>query len=244
MLSWNMVQRLRPEHFQVGTNDASRVLRVNNVINEPPLGTHHRISKGLGVLVRVPVQFGRTARGATTVEDFHGSLGPHDGNLRAGIGIIGIAAQVFAGHDIVSATVGLAGNDGDFGHGRFRVGKQQFGAVADNPAVFLRQTGQEPGHIDQGDERYTKSVTKADEPCGFGTSGNIETTGKDERIVGHNTNRLTVDTAKAGANVGGVVGHDFVPHGWIVLIEDRSDNIAHIVRGVRIVRNHTTNFGR
>jgi len=40
-------------------------------------------------------------------------------------------------HDIIGASIGLAGDDGDFRHSGFSIGVEQLGAVADNAAVLL-----------------------------------------------------------------------------------------------------------
>ncbi len=44
---------------------------------------------------------------------------------------------MLGGHHIVGTTIGLAGDDGDFGHSGLGVGIEQLGAVADDAAVLL-----------------------------------------------------------------------------------------------------------
>lgn len=83
------------------------------------------------------------------VQDFHRALRAHDGDLGGRPGIVDVAAQMFGGHDAIGAAIGFAGNDGDFGHGRFAVGVEQFRAVFDHAAIFLIRAGQEAGDVDQ-----------------------------------------------------------------------------------------------
>src|ERR1700693_6610078 len=64
----------------------------------------------------------------TFVNNVDGAFRAHDGDFRGGPGEIGVGADVFGGHDAIGAAVGFAGDDGDFWHGRFREGEEQFGA--------------------------------------------------------------------------------------------------------------------
>ena len=48
-----------------------------------------------------------------------------------------LTLEMLGSHHIVSATIGLAGDDGDLGHSGLSVGVQQLGAVADDTAVLL-----------------------------------------------------------------------------------------------------------
>ena len=51
---------------------------------------------------------------------------------------VSLTLEMLGSHHIVSATIGLAGDDGDLGHGGLSVGVQQLGAVADDSAVLLQ----------------------------------------------------------------------------------------------------------
>ena len=98
------------------------------------------------------------------MDDLYCSLGPHDGQLRGGPGQREVGAHRLGVHDHVGAPVSLAGDHLDAGHGRLTVGVEQLRPVPDDPPVFLVDAGQEPGHIDEGDQGNVKSVASANEP--------------------------------------------------------------------------------
>src|ERR1700737_3971122 len=55
----------------------------------------------------------------TFIDNVDGAFGAHYGNFGGGPGEIGVGADVLGGHDAIGATVGLAGDDGDFRHSGF-----------------------------------------------------------------------------------------------------------------------------
>ena len=135
--------------------------RVDDVVDVAPLGRHVRVGEALGVLVDQLGPAGDRIGGVlqlAAVEDLDRALRAHHRQLgrRPGEGEVG--ADRLGVHDHVGAAVGLAGDDLDAGHGGLAVGVEQLGAVADDAAVLLVDAGQEPGHVDEGDERDVERV--------------------------------------------------------------------------------------
>ena len=96
--------------------------------------------------------------------NLHGSLGPHHRNLCGGPGKVDIPAQMFGAHHVVGTAIGLAGDERHLGDSGLGIGVEQFGAVFDNAAIFLRGAGQKAGHIDKGDNRDVEGITEPDKP--------------------------------------------------------------------------------
>src|SRR5262249_15843460 len=112
------------------------------------------VGVGEGVLVLggfLPAQLVGVAGGGelAAVEDVDGAGGAHDGDLGGGPGEVEVTAEVLGAHDVVGAAVGLAGDDGDLGHGGLGVGVQQLGAAPDDPGPFLGHPGQESRDVDE-----------------------------------------------------------------------------------------------
>src|SRR3546814_2612032 len=59
---------------------------------------------------------------------------------------------MLGGHNVISATIGLARNDRDLWHCRLGKGEQQLGAMLDYAVMFLTNAGQEAGNINKGDD--------------------------------------------------------------------------------------------
>ncbi|MNL56683.1 hypothetical protein D3C87_1801930 [compost metagenome] len=74
---------------------------------------------------------------------------------------------MFRGHHVISATIGLAGNQRHHRNRRLGIGKQQFRAVLDDAAIFLRRSGQETGHIHQCQQGNVEGIAEAHEAGGL-----------------------------------------------------------------------------
>ena len=99
-----------------------------------------------------PLRLRIVGRGDRVLEDdVDRALGAHHRDLGRRPGEVHVAADVLAAHDVVGAAVRLAGDDRQLRDGRLAVGVQQLRAVPDDPAVLLRDAGQEPGHVDERD---------------------------------------------------------------------------------------------
>lgn len=104
MLARDIVKPFRAENFEVVADQSASVRGFNDIVNESTLGRDHWIGKAFRVFLRV--QFHVLAG----VQNLHGTLGTHDGHLGTRPGVVGIATQVLARHDIISASVRLSRN--------------------------------------------------------------------------------------------------------------------------------------
>ncbi len=129
--------------------------------------------------------------------------------LSSGPGVVDITAQVLGAHDAVGTTVGLTGDDGEFWHGGLGVSIDELGSVTDDAAVLLSGTGQEAGHIDEGDKRNVEGIAETHETSALDGGIDVQATGSNARLVGNNTDGLTTKATQTDHEVLGVVGHDF-----------------------------------
>src|SRR6185369_17272962 len=87
----------------------------------------------------------------------------HDGDLRGWPRHYPVSPEIFAAHGEVRATISLAQDDRNLRDGRRRVGKQHLGAVANDAAVLLLNSGQESWHVDKCQQRNIEGIAEADE---------------------------------------------------------------------------------
>ena len=96
-------------------------------------------------------------------------------------------------HDDVRAAVGLARDHGQLRHGRLAVGVEELGAVADDPAVLLVGTRQEPGHVDERDERDVERVARAHEARRLLRRVDVEHAREHLRLVADDADAVAVE---------------------------------------------------
>src|SRR5699024_11402456 len=101
-----------------------------------------------------------------SMQDVHGTMGTHDGDLRGGPGQIGVGTEVLGSHDVVGTAEGLAGDHGDQRNGRLGVCVQELGATADDAVPFLVGSGEETGHVHEGQDGNVECGTGAYEAGG------------------------------------------------------------------------------
>ena len=88
-----------------------------------------------------------------------------------------------------------------FGHRRLAVGVQQLRAVADDPAVFLVDAGQEPGHVDERDQRDVEAVAGPDEPRRLDRRVDVERAGQDRRLLRDDADAAAAEPREADDDV-------------------------------------------
>ena len=123
------------------------------------------------------------------MDDVHSPLCPHHGEFRCWPGHVVIALQVFARHGQISATVGFSGHERQFWHGRLRIGKQQFRAMAYDAAPFLNNTGEEPRNVFKREQGDVERIASSDEPCRLDGSIDVQTACQHLRLVAHHAHR-------------------------------------------------------
>jgi hypothetical protein len=64
----------------------------------------------------------------------------------------------------------------------------------------------EARHIDEGDDRNVEGIAETNETGGLDRGLDIQTAGQHQRLVGDDTDRVTIHAAKADDDVLGVIG--------------------------------------
>src|SRR6266849_9751761 len=130
------------ERLQRRDKTRPRIVRHQHLIYIAQFGGLERIGESAAVIVDEAGSLGDRVLGLlylVTKDDVDRALGTHHGDLGARVCVVEIAANVFRGHDVVGAAVGLARDHGDFRHGRLAVGEEQLRAVANDAAELLRR---------------------------------------------------------------------------------------------------------
>ena len=104
----------------------------------------------------------------------------------------------------------------------------------DNTVVLLTRTWEEAWDVYEGDERDVEGVTEADEASSLTRSVAVEGTCHDHRLVSDDTDALTVEASEADDDVLSPVTVYFEE---LTVVDDRTDDIVHIVALVRLVRD-------
>ncbi len=147
---------------------------------------------------------------------------------------------MFAAHDVIGAAVGLAGDDGDLGHGGFAVGVEQLGAVGDDAAVFLGHAGQKAGHVYKGDDGDVECVAKAHKAGRFFGRVNVQHAGQDGGLLAHDAHRETAHAGKADDDVARVMLVDLEK---VALVYHVGDDVFHVIRFVGVVGHDAVQGG-
>src|SRR3990172_513095 len=147
-------------------------------------------------------------------DDVHRALGAHDRDLGRRPGEVHIATDVLAAHDVVGATVGLAGDDGDLRDRRLAIGIQQLRSVLDDPAVLLPHPGQEARYVDEGDQRDVEAVAGPDEPRCLVRGVDARRAREHRRLRGNDADAPAREAAVADDDVGSPTRLDLEEPGW------------------------------
>lgn len=129
-------------------------------------------------------------------------------------------------HDIVSTTIGLAGDHCDLGDSGLSVGVKELGSVANDTIVLLGSTGQETRHIDQGQNWNVEGIGKADKASSLDGRVDIEDSRGYKGLVGNDRNSASAHAAETNDNVLGVVRHDLKE---LRVIDQTGDDVLDIV---------------
>mmetsp|Transcript_15321 Transcript_15321/g.53149 ORF Transcript_15321/g.53149 Transcript_15321/m.53149 type:complete len:273 (-) Transcript_15321:818-1636(-) len=220
---------LAGELVEVRAELRARLRRVDDVVDEAA----RRGDDGVREAARVLVGLGLLAVGVeVAVEDLHGALGAHDGDLRGRPRVVRVAAEVLRGHDVVGAAVGLARDDRELGHVRLAVGEQQLGAVADDAAVLLLDAREEARDVDERHQRDPERVAEADEARGLDRGVDVEAAGLGLGVVGDDADGPAPEARERRQYVRRVVLGDLQQ---ALLVDDAPHDLAHVVGHVRVV---------
>ena len=112
--------------------------------------------------------------------------------------------------------------------------------MANDAVVFLIDTGQEPGHVYEGHNRDVERITGADEAGRLLGSLNVEHAGVGRGLVPDHAYRATTEADEAADNVGGPLGEVLEE---LVVVGDRFDHLAHVIRDIRAVGDEVDQLG-
>ena len=122
-----VLELLAAQELEVLADLLSRQTRLDDVVDEAARRSWEWIGELLHVLALLLLDLV-----AAFEDDLNGSLSAHHGNFSRRPSVVRVTSQVLGAHDVVGATVGLAGDDGDLGHGGLGKREQELGAVSDD----------------------------------------------------------------------------------------------------------------
>ena len=137
-------------------------------------------------------------------------------------------------HHVVRAAVCLPGDDRDLRDRCLAVRKEELRPVADDPAVFLLDAGEEPRDVDERQEADVERIAEPHEPRGLDRRIDVERAREDLRLIPDDADRIAFEPREA---------HDDVPRPMLVHLEpgsavdDSGDDVAHVVRLVGLPRH-------
>ena len=112
-------------------------------------------------------------------------------------------------------------------------------AIADDAAILLVGAGQKAGDILQRDDRHVIGIADANEVGRFDRGFDVDGAGQHHRLVGHDADDPAVEPGKAD-------DHVFRPELMYLqkaaVVNNAGDDLAHIVRLVRVDRHQLFQF--
>ena len=166
------------------------------------------------------------------IDDVDRALRAHHRDLGRRPREVHVAADVLAAHDVVGAAVRLAGDDRQLRDGRLGVGVQQLRAVPDDPAVFLADTGQEPRHVDERDQRDVEASQVRTNRAALTDASMSSAPARTAGCC------ATIPTLRPPSRANPTMMFCAQP-GWIsrnvAVVDDATQDVVHVVRHPRIV---------
>ncbi len=97
----------------------------------------------------------------------------------------------------------------------------------DDSAVLLVGSGEESRHILEDEQRDVERVAEADEPRPLPRRIDVQHTGEEHRLIRHDAGGMAVQTDEADDEIPREVLMYFEE---VLVVRDRPDEIAHVVR--------------
>ena len=170
-------------------------------------------------------------------DDVHRALRAHHRDLGRRPGEVDVAADVLAAHDVVRAAVGLAGDDREFRDRRLAVGVQQLCAVADDPAVLLRRRpGRKPGTSTNVSSGMLKQSQDPDESRGLDRTRRCPAR-QPARPAAARRCRRCGPPSRAKPTMMFCAQPGCISR-KLAVVDDARDDVVHVVRPVRRLRDH------
>ncbi len=106
--------------------------------------------------------------------------------------------------------------------------------MPDDSAVLLVDAREEPGDVQESDDRDVKSVTHLNEARSFFRRLDVQDAGEDLRLVGDDADDLAVE---AGQRADDVARPALVDLQVVAVVDDLLDDLGHVVRPVAVRRD-------
>jgi len=103
--------------------------------------------------------------------------------------------------------------------------------VLDDAAIFLRGAWHEARYVNEGDDGNVEGIAEANKAGSFDRRLDVQTAGKNERLVCYDTNWATFHTTKADDDVLGVIRLNLEE---VTVINRFDDQFLHVVRLIRV----------
>ena len=135
----------------------------------------------------------------------------------------------------MTAAVRLADGNSYLRNGCFTVCEHQFGTVVDDAGILLTRSAEETGNVNKRENLNVESIAETYETGCFAGCIAVKHTGEPVGLVGDDTCRATVETGETADDIFCVV---FLNFHEVAVVHDSVDNIFHVIRFVRVVRNN------
>ncbi len=111
--------------------------------------------------------------------------------------------------------------------------------MSDDSTVLLLRAGQKAGHVFKRHQWNVEAIAEADETRSFYRGINVERAREHCRLIGHDPNRLAVQTRESDDDVFRVVFVDFKK---VSVIDDRMNHVFHVIGHVRLIGDQRIEF--
>ena len=208
----------------------ARVARFDDIVDVALLGGLVRVGEELVVFLLLLFEDGlrvlRIGLDVLGVENVHGTVGTHHGDVGGRPGVVDVAAELLAAHHDVGTAVALAEGDGHLRNRSLAIGVQKLRTVGDDGAVFLLGAGQEARDVHEGDQRDVERVAEAHEAGALAGGVDVEHAGEHAGLVGHDAHAAAAHVGEADDDV---LREVLVDLEELAVIHDAADHAVHVV---------------
>src|SRR3990172_3823949 len=220
------------QHFESPDEFGTGLAWFDHLVDQPELGGAIRVVEALLVFgdeFRAALVGILCAGNLPPGDDVDRSLGSHHGDLGGRPREDSVGPNATRVHDDIRPSVGLAGDHRQARDRRLAEGIEQFGAVADDPTVFLSHPGEKTRNIDEDHERDVEGITEANEPGSLLGRVDIECPGQLRGLVAYHSDRVPVEPGEANHDVPGPVLVDLIEVALVHNVLDESDHVVGLV---------------
>ena len=178
----------------------------------------------LGVFVRRRVD-------VLAENDIRRAFRAHDRDFRLRPRHHHIRAEMPRTHGNIRAAVSFPHDQRHFRDGRFGIGVEQFRAVPNDAAVFLRRAGQIARRVHNRQERNAEGVAEAHEARPFVGCVDVEAARHHVRLIGDDADRMPAQADKADDDI---LGEMLMRFQKFARVRDLFNHVAHVIGLIRV----------